>query len=154
MLSAKTQPVYNLFGESLQATLHIGHSHEKHISLFIKLSVYTECCKYSLSTSAQLQLLDDKLLTLLLMPLQVDVIVGRWQIHRVTVNTSIQRLQPIIVYRRLLTLHFSVLPATTANCSYLHFVCAQSRHKSSYKLESEIYFLQSIKQQTLYANSQ
>ena len=89
MLSAKTQPVYNLFGESLQATLHIGHSHEKHISLFIKLSVYTECCKYSLSTSAQLQLLDDKLLTLLLMPLQVDVIVGRWQIHRLTVNTSI-----------------------------------------------------------------
>jgi len=41
------------------------------------------------------------------MPVQVDVI-----IHRVTVNTSIQRPQPLNIHRWLLTLHLSVLSLT------------------------------------------
>ena len=63
-----------------------------------------------------LQLLDDKLLTLLLMPVQVDVIIGRCQIHRVTGNTAIQRLKPLNIHSWLLTLHSSVLPATIRKC--------------------------------------
>ena len=62
-----------------------------------------------------LQLLHDKLLMLLLMPLQVDVIIGRWQIHRVTVNTSIQRFEPLNIHWWLLSLYVSVLPAMIEN---------------------------------------
>jgi len=62
-------------------------------------------------------LLHDELLTLLLMPLQVNVIIGRWQIHGVTVNTSIQWFQPLNIHSRLLALQLSVLSATTENVS-------------------------------------
>ena len=76
-----------------------------------------------------MQLLHDKLLTLLLMPLQVDVIIGRWQIHRVTVNTSIQRFEPLNISRWLSTLHVPVLSTITVNirvlerqtCRYISF---------------------------------
>ena len=73
------------------------------------IRVIAAAVQYSLRL---LLLLHDKLLTLLLMPLQVDVIIGRWQIHRVTVNTSIQRFQPLSIRSWLLTLHLFVLPAT------------------------------------------
>jgi len=59
------------------------------------------------------------------MPLQVDVIGGRWQIHRVTVNTSIQRFKPLNVHRKLLTLYLSVLPANIASINQFHLSVAR-----------------------------
>ena len=55
-------------------------------------------CSMSLSNwMLLLLLLHDKLLTLLLMPLQVDVIIGRWQIHRVTAVSYTHLTLPTIL---------------------------------------------------------